>query len=210
MVVIAGLAGLMVLVEANIPSWLMEAVVTCICMYMVAFPWSWGALGWFYPSEIFPLEVRSAAQNVTVAVNMLVAFIMGQFFLTMFCSMKFGVFIFFAFFLVMIITYCYFLMPERKNISVEEMTQADQFIIFASDGLWEHLTNQEVVDIVQNHPRNASWSYRHRFQHEMTNGRYTGSMRTSSAHTNISAKGGGVTIPPNFLVPCGLTEPIAA
>ncbi|KAG8368063.1 hypothetical protein BUALT_Bualt15G0006400 [Buddleja alternifolia] len=136
MVVLAGLAGLTILVEANIPSWLMEAVVTCICMYMMAFPWSWGAIGWFYPSEIFPLEVRSAAQSITVAINMLVAFIMGQFFLTMFCSMKFGVFIFFAFFLVMIITYCYFLMPERKNISVEAMTQ-----VWREHWFWKRFMN---------------------------------------------------------------------
>ncbi|KAK9664606.1 hypothetical protein RND81_14G055500 [Saponaria officinalis] len=29
----------------------------------------------------------------------------------------------------------------------------DQFLIFASDGLWEHLTNQEAVQIVYNNPR---------------------------------------------------------
>ncbi|KAL7134077.1 hypothetical protein ABFS83_11G003200 [Erythranthe nasuta] len=29
----------------------------------------------------------------------------------------------------------------------------DKFVIFASDGLWEHLTNQEAVQMVHNHPR---------------------------------------------------------
>ncbi|EYU20690.1 hypothetical protein ABFS82_11G003500 [Erythranthe guttata] len=29
----------------------------------------------------------------------------------------------------------------------------DKFVIFASDGLWEHLTNQEAVQLVHNHPR---------------------------------------------------------
>ncbi|KAK0584119.1 hypothetical protein LWI29_029870 [Acer saccharum] len=29
----------------------------------------------------------------------------------------------------------------------------DKFLIFASDGLWEHLTNQEAADIVYNNPR---------------------------------------------------------
>ena len=32
----------------------------------------------------------------------------------------------------------------------------DKFIIFASDGLWEHLTNQEAVEIVHNNPRLVS------------------------------------------------------
>jgi pyruvate dehydrogenase phosphatase len=38
---------------------------------------------------------------------------------------------------------------------VHELQPHDQFLIFASDGLWEHLSNQEAVDIVQNHPRNV-------------------------------------------------------
>ncbi|XP_047979952.1 probable protein phosphatase 2C 60 [Salvia hispanica] len=41
-------------------------------------------------------------------------------------------------------------------IAVQELLPDDQFIIFASDGLWEHLSNQEAVDLVQNHPRNGS------------------------------------------------------
>ena len=40
-------------------------------------------------------------------------------------------------------------------ILVHPLQPQDQFIIFASDGLWEHLSNQEAVDIVQNHPRNG-------------------------------------------------------
>ncbi|XP_010531120.1 PREDICTED: probable protein phosphatase 2C 46 [Tarenaya hassleriana] len=46
------------------------------------------------------------------------------------------------------------LSPE-PSISVHELQPQDQFVIFASDGLWEHLTNQEAVDIVQNHPRSG-------------------------------------------------------
>lgn len=41
-------------------------------------------------------------------------------------------------------------------ISAIQLQPHDQFIIFASDGLWEHLSNQEAVDIVQNHPRSGS------------------------------------------------------
>lgn len=29
----------------------------------------------------------------------------------------------------------------------------DAFLILASDGLWEHLSNEKAVDIVHNHPR---------------------------------------------------------
>lgn len=40
-------------------------------------------------------------------------------------------------------------LQERKLVS------EDRFLIFASDGLWEHITDQEAVDIVHKHPRNG-------------------------------------------------------
>ncbi|CAA2991596.1 probable phosphatase 2C 60 [Olea europaea subsp. europaea] len=44
------------------------------------------------------------------------------------------------------------ILSSEPSISVHQLLPQDQFIIFASDGLWEHLTNQEAVDLVQNHP----------------------------------------------------------
>lgn len=44
-------------------------------------------------------------------------------------------------------------------ISVLQLQPHDQFIIFASDGLWEHLSNQEAVNIVQNHPRSVRFFF---------------------------------------------------
>jgi serine/threonine protein phosphatase PrpC len=35
----------------------------------------------------------------------------------------------------------------------------DQFIIFASDGLWEHMTNQEAAEIVHNNPKTICFSF---------------------------------------------------
>lgn len=43
----------------------------------------------------------------------------------------------------------------EPSISVYELQPHDQFIIFASDGLWEHISNQQAVDIIQNHPHNV-------------------------------------------------------
>lgn len=48
------------------------------------------------------------------------------------------------------------ILSSDPAISVHELGPQDQFLIFASDGLWEHLTNQEAVDIVQHNPRNVS------------------------------------------------------
>ncbi|KAH1081967.1 hypothetical protein J1N35_021728 [Gossypium stocksii] len=48
------------------------------------------------------------------------------------------------------------ILSSEPSVSVHELQPHDQFLIFASDGLWEHLSNQVAVDIVQNHPRNGS------------------------------------------------------
>ncbi|KAJ1443317.1 PPM-type phosphatase domain, partial [Sesbania bispinosa] len=44
-------------------------------------------------------------------------------------------------------------MTAEPSITVRELQPEDLFIIFASDGLWEQLTDQEAVDIVFKYPR---------------------------------------------------------
>ncbi|KAK9690725.1 hypothetical protein RND81_09G150000 [Saponaria officinalis] len=48
------------------------------------------------------------------------------------------------------------ILSSEPSIFVQELQPHDQFVIFASDGLWEHLSNQQAVDIVQSNPRNGS------------------------------------------------------
>ncbi|CAL9109248.1 unnamed protein product [Musa textilis] len=48
------------------------------------------------------------------------------------------------------------ILGSEPSISAQPLQREDQFLIFASDGLWEHLSNQEAVDIVQHHPRSGS------------------------------------------------------
>ena len=47
------------------------------------------------------------------------------------------------------------ILRAEPAISVHKIHPEDQFLIFASDGLWEHLSNQEAVDIVNTNPRNV-------------------------------------------------------
>ncbi|KAI3687927.1 hypothetical protein L1987_81632 [Smallanthus sonchifolius] len=44
--------------------------------------------------------------------------------------------------------------PE-PSILIHKLNPKDQFLIFASDGLWEHLSNEEAVDIAHNYPRSG-------------------------------------------------------
>ncbi|EOA30776.1 hypothetical protein CARUB_v10013921mg [Capsella rubella] len=47
------------------------------------------------------------------------------------------------------------ILRAEPTVTVHKIHPEDQFLIFASDGLWEHLTNQEAVDIVNTYPRNG-------------------------------------------------------
>ncbi|KAE9608283.1 hypothetical protein Lal_00026158 [Lupinus albus] len=93
-----------------------------ICLYVAAFAWSWGPLGWLVPTEICSLEIRPAGQAINVAVNMLFTFAIAQAFLTMLCHLKFGLFFFFAAFVIIMTIFIAFLLPETKNIPLEEMS----------------------------------------------------------------------------------------
>ncbi|KAG7015834.1 putative protein phosphatase 2C 60, partial [Cucurbita argyrosperma subsp. argyrosperma] len=48
------------------------------------------------------------------------------------------------------------ILSSEPAVSVHELDPDDQFLIFASDGLWEHLSNQDAVDIVHKHPHGGS------------------------------------------------------
>ncbi|KAM1264717.1 hypothetical protein ACFX15_034022 [Malus domestica] len=98
-----------------------DGLLACICVYVAGFAWSWGPLGWLVPSEIFPLEVRSAAQSINVATNMIFTFVIAQVFTTMLCHLKFGLFFFFAFWVLIMNILIYKYLPETKGVPIEDM-----------------------------------------------------------------------------------------
>ncbi|KAJ7959861.1 Sugar transport protein [Quillaja saponaria] len=98
-------------------------VVILVCTFVSSFAWSWGPLCWLIPSEIFPLETRSAGQSVTVCVNFLITFVIAQAFLSLLCHLKYGIFLFFSGWILIMSAFVLFLLPETKNIRIEEMTE---------------------------------------------------------------------------------------
>lgn len=98
-------------------------VVVLVCIFIASFAWSWGPLGWLIPSETFPLETRSAGQSVTVCTNLLFTFVIAQAFLSMLCHMKYGIFAFFSGWVIIMSIFVLFLLPETKNVPIEEMTE---------------------------------------------------------------------------------------
>lgn len=47
------------------------------------------------------------------------------------------------------------ILKAEPSVVQHKLQPEDSFVIFASDGLWENLSNQEAVDIVHNCPRNG-------------------------------------------------------
>ncbi|KAJ4785869.1 Sugar transport protein 8 [Rhynchospora pubera] len=96
-------------------------VVVLVCLYVMSFAWSWGPLGWLIPSETFPLETRTAGYSFAVSSNMLFTFLIAQAFLSMLCTMRAVVFFFFAAWVFVMCLFVVFLLPETKNIPIDEM-----------------------------------------------------------------------------------------
>ena len=127
---------------AEIPKAYAAIVVLFICAYVAGFAWSWGPLGWLVPSEIFPLEIRSAGQSINVSVNMLCTFIIAQAFLPMLCRFKFILFFFFGAWLVVMTIFVALFLPETKNVPIEEMV-----LVWKSHWYWRRFIRDEDVHV---------------------------------------------------------------
>ncbi|KAI9081185.1 hypothetical protein K1719_036944 [Acacia pycnantha] len=90
-------------------------VVVMVCTFVSSYAWSWGPLGWVIPSEIFPLRTRSAGQSVTVFTNFLFTFGIAQSFLPMLCHLRYGIFLCFSVWVLIIL-------PETMDVPIEDMT----------------------------------------------------------------------------------------
>ena len=101
------------------------------------FSWSWGPLGWLVPSEVHTIETRSPAQGVTVCINFLASFLVGQVYLTMLCHMEWGTYLFFAFWAGLMTLYAIFFLPETKGVPLEEMQ-----VLWSKHWFWGRFVRQ--------------------------------------------------------------------
>ncbi|KAG5544025.1 hypothetical protein RHGRI_016696 [Rhododendron griersonianum] len=71
-------------------------VLILMCLYVAGFGCSWGTLTWLIPSEIFPMKIRTTGQSISIAINFATTSVLSQTFLTMLCHFKFATFLFYA------------------------------------------------------------------------------------------------------------------
>ncbi|KAF8664474.1 hypothetical protein HU200_054648 [Digitaria exilis] len=127
---------------AEIPKAYAVVVVLFVCAYVAGFAWSWGPLGWLVPSEIFPLEIRSAGQSINVSVNMLCTFVIAQASLPMLCRFKFVMFFFFGAWLVAMTIFVALFLPETKNVPMEQIV-----LVWKSHWYWRRFIRDEDVHV---------------------------------------------------------------
>ncbi|KAL7239944.1 hypothetical protein ACSBR2_005748 [Camellia fascicularis] len=117
---------------APIPKGIGIFLVIVICIFVLGFGRSWGPLGWLVPSELFPLETRSAGQSMVVCVNMIFTALIAQCFLVSLCHLKYGIFLLFAGLILIMSSFIFFLLPETKQVPIEEI-----HFLFQSHWFWK-------------------------------------------------------------------------
>ncbi|XP_044966722.1 sugar transport protein MST1-like isoform X2 [Hordeum vulgare subsp. vulgare] len=130
-VAMASIAGTHLGHGSKMPKGYAVAVLVLTCVFSASFSWSWGALYWTIPGEIYPVEVRSAGQGTAVALNLGLNFVQAQCFLAMLCSLKYGVFLFYACWLVVMTAFAMALVPETKGVPLDSMGH-----VFARHWYW--------------------------------------------------------------------------
>ena len=130
--------------DGTLPDATAIGVLIVICVFVSAFAWSWGPLGWLVPSEIHTLDSRAAGMSIAVTSNFLFSFVIGQAFLSMLCAMEWGVFLFFAAWVVVMTTFIFFMMPETKGIPVERVP-----VTFARHMAWRPIMGSAAQDIIE-------------------------------------------------------------
>jgi len=89
-------------------------------------------------TEVNPIETRSAGCAINTFVNFITTFIIGQFFLSMLCTMQWGVFLFFAGCVLLATLFVVFFIPETKGVPIETLNE----VSFAQHWFWRRTVHR--------------------------------------------------------------------
>ncbi|KAL4296454.1 hypothetical protein GQ457_12G022940 [Hibiscus cannabinus] len=113
-------------------------LVVIICLFVFAYGRSWGPLAWLVPSELFPLETRSAGQSMVVCVNLLFTALIAQCFLVSLCVLKYGVFFVFGGLIFIMSSFIFCLLPETKQVPIEEV-----YLLWKDHWFWKRYVGDQ-------------------------------------------------------------------
>ncbi|KAM0426250.1 hypothetical protein ACHAPT_008602 [Fusarium lateritium] len=92
-------------------------------VFILSYGVSYSPLGWALPSEVFPSATRSKGVALSTATVWLCNFIIGIITPPMIENIGFGTYVFFAFWCFMASIWAWFLVPETKGKTLEQMDE---------------------------------------------------------------------------------------
>ncbi|KAF9947962.1 hypothetical protein BGZ70_002415 [Mortierella alpina] len=105
-----------------------RAVIACSYLFVCSFAISWGPVSWTYPAEIYPLRIRSKAVSLSTASNWAFNFILAYAVPPALQNIQYRTYFIFAAFCVAMTIHVFFMFPETKGRTLEEMDE-----LFSSD-----------------------------------------------------------------------------
>ncbi|KXG25760.2 hypothetical protein SORBI_3006G003601 [Sorghum bicolor] len=115
------------------------AVLVLMCLYTFSLGLSWDSLKWVILSEIHPVETRSVGQAISMTIAFVLYFIQAQVFTTLLCNLKFGIFLFFAGWVLAMTAFIVVLLPETKGVPLEAMRA-----VWARHWYWKRFFLQDI------------------------------------------------------------------
>ena len=129
------------------------AAVAMVWLFVINFGYSWGPCAWVIISEVWPLSNRAYGIALGASANWMSNFIVGQITPDMIEHLTYGTFIFFGLLTFGGVVFVWFVVPETKRLSLEEMD-----IIFGTEGVAEAVSyaRHDILRTLTFHYRTAS------------------------------------------------------
>ncbi len=98
-------------------------VILGLALYLISFSIGMGPVAWLIPSEIFPTSMRAKGMSIATFCNRIVATLMASTFLSTSNAIGWGAFfLLLAVVCVVVFVFVFFLLPETKGKSLEDMS----------------------------------------------------------------------------------------
>ncbi|KAL1304458.1 hypothetical protein AAFC00_003453 [Neodothiora populina] len=101
------------------------ATIALIYLFVIAYNFSWGPLPWPYVSEIFPTRIRESGIGIGVASQWLWNFVFSISTPYMIKNIKWGTFLLWGLFDLVIAIGVWFFLTETRGLSLEQITHTD-------------------------------------------------------------------------------------
>jgi len=122
-------------------------VVVFVVIYNAFFGYSWGPIPWLYPPEILPLSIRAKGASLSTASNWAFNFLVGEVVPVLQQKMGWSMYLIPAFFSVCSVLLVYFVYPETKGVTLEEMDSVfGDHTLRSAASMRESLLNDDELD----------------------------------------------------------------